>query len=245
MTVSSHRKNCFVLMPFDPKYREVYAEVYKPVCAENDLDCWRVDEVARPGSITRDIVEGIIDAEVVIADLTGQNPNVFYELGIAHSVGNKTIMTAQAIADVPFDIRSYRVLIYQQNIMGSRKLADDLDKAIKELLAALDRTSNPVQEAVSSRSSMGLKRKTPLVKYVDVTGLPKQMRDWLSTHKIVYAEDVAGVDLHALAETPGIGQDSLGRFMRQIIEHDLYPDAQVLNDVMLKYRISSKPGYKG
>lgn len=232
-------------MPFDPKYREVYAEVYKPVCAENDLDCWRVDEVARPGSITRDIVEGIIDAEVVIADLTGQNPNVFYELGIAHSVGNKTIMTAQAIADVPFDIRSYRVLIYQQNIMGSRKLADDLDKAIKELLAALDRTSNPVQEAVSSRSSMGLKRKTPLVKYVDVTGLPKQMRDWLSTHKIVYAEDVAGVDLHALAETPGIGQDSLGRFMRQIIEHDLYPDAQVLNDVMLKYRISSKPGYKG
>ena len=237
--------NCFDLMPFDPKYREVYAEVYKPVCAENDLDCWRVDEVARPGSITRDIVEGIIDAEVVIADLTGQNPNVFYELGIAHSVGNKTIMTAQAIADVPFDIRSYRVLIYQQNIMGSRKLADDLDKAIKELLAALDRTSNPVQEAVSSRSSMGLKRKTPLVKYVDVTGLPKQMRDWLSTHKIVYAEDVAGVDLHALAETPGIGQDSLGRFMRQIIEHDLYPDAQVLNDVMLKYRISSKPGYKG
>jgi len=245
MTASSHRKNCFVLMPFDPQYREVYAEVYKPVCAENDLDCWRVDEIARPGSITRDIVEGIIDAEVVIADLTGQNPNVFYELGIAHSVGNKTIMTAQAIADVPFDIRSYRVLIYQQNIMGSRKLADDLDKAIKELLAALDRTSNPVQEAVSSRSTMGLKRKTPLVKYVDLTGLPKQMRDWLSAHKIVYAEDVAGVDLHALAETPGIGRDSLGRFMRQVIEHDLYPDAQVLNDVMLKYRISSKPGYKG
>ena len=232
-------------MPFDAQYREVYAEVYKPVCAENDLDCWRVDEIARPGSITRDIVEGIIDAEVVIADLTGQNPNVFYELGIAHSVGNKTIMTAQTIADVPFDIRSYRVLIYQQNIMGSRKLAEDLDKAIKELLAALDRTSNPVQEAVSSRSSMGLKRKTPLVKYVDLTGLPKQMRDWLGAHKIVYAEDVAGVDLHALAETPGIGKDSLGRFMRQIIEHDLYPDAQVLNDVILKYRISSKPGYKG
>jgi len=129
--------------------------------------------------------------------------------------------------------------------MGSRKLAEDLDKAIKELLAALDRTSNPVQEAVSSRSTMGIKRRTPLVKYVDLTGLPKQMRDWLSAHKIIYAEDVAGVDLHALAETPGIGRDSLGRFMRQVIEHDLYPDTQVLNDVMLKYRISSKPGYKG
>lgn len=245
MLTSPHKKNCFVLMPFNPKYREVYAEVYKPVCAANDLDCWRVDEISRPGSITRDIVEGIIDAEVIIADLTGQNPNVFYELGIAHSVGNKTIMTAQVIADVPFDVRSYRVLVYEQNIMGSRKLAEDLDKAIKELLAALDRTSNPVQEAVSSRSSMGLKRKTPLVKYVDVPSLPKQMRDWLSANKIVHAEDVAGIDLHALAETQGIGRDSLGRFMRQIIEHDLYPDAQILNDVMLKYRVSTKPGYRG
>ena len=89
MPTPLHRKNCFVLMPFEPKYREVYDEVYKPVCSANDLDCWRVDEISRPGSITRDIVEGIIDAEVVIADLTSQNPNVFYELGIAHSVGNK------------------------------------------------------------------------------------------------------------------------------------------------------------
>lgn len=232
-------------MPFDTKYMEVYTEVYKPVCANNNLDCWRVDEIARPGSITRDIVEGIIDAEVIIADLTTQNPNVFYELGIAHSVGNKTIMTAQDIADVPFDVRSYRVLLYKQNITGSRKLAADLDRAIKELLAALDRTSNPVQEAVASRSTIGLKRKTPLVKYVDLANLPKPMREWLNTNGIVYAEDVANINLSALAESPGIGRDSLGRFMRQIINHDLYPDAAAVNSVMLKYRLSTKPDFKG
>lgn len=48
------RKKCFVLMPFDEKYFEVYG-VYKAVCAENDIDCWRVDELNAPGSITRDI----------------------------------------------------------------------------------------------------------------------------------------------------------------------------------------------
>lgn len=239
------RKRCFVLMPFAPKFREVYSEVYKPVCAANDLDCWRVDEIARPGSITRDIVEGIIDAEVVIADLTSQNPNVFYELGIAHSVGNKTIMTAQSLDDVPFDIRSYRVVLYKQTIAGSRQLAADLDRAIKELLTAFERTSNPVQEAVSSRSPIGSRKRTPLVKYVDVSGLPKPMRDWLAANNIVYAEDVAAIDLVQLAETPGLGQESLGQFLRQVLKHDLYPDAAAINNVMLQYRISTKPNYRG
>lgn len=103
-TAMSTDLECFTLMPFDEKYREIYDNVYKPVCAENGLSCWRVDEVSRPGSITRDIVEGIFDADIVIADLTTRNANVFYELGIAHCSGNKTIMTAQSMADVPFDI---------------------------------------------------------------------------------------------------------------------------------------------
>ncbi len=238
-------KQCFVLMPFDPRYTEIYTEVYKPVCAANDLDCWRVDEIARPGSITRDIVEGIVDAEVVIADLTGQNPNVFYELGISHAVGNKTIMTAQSLSDVPFDVRSYRVLLYEQTLTGCRKLSIDLDKALKELLAALDRTSNPVQEVITSRTPLGLCQKTPLTKYVDVVNLPKRMRDWLQENNIVYAEDIAKIDLRELAKTPGIGNESLGRFIRQIIQHDLYHDVEALNEVMLNHRISTKPGYRG
>lgn len=245
MTLKSLRKQCFVLMPFDSKFKEIYTEVYQPVCAKNELDCWRVDEIARPGSITRDIVEGIVDAEVVIADLTGQNPNVFYELGISHAVGNKTIMTSQSLSDVPFDVRSYRVLIYEQTLTGCRKLAEDLEKALRELLAALDRTSNPVQEVVTSRSPLKLRQKTPLVKYMDFMDLPKKMRDWLQDNNIIYAEDVANIDLAALAETPGIGSESLGRFIRQIMQHDLYPDAEALNAVMLKHRISSKPGYRG
>lgn len=230
-------KKCFVLMPFAEQYLEVYLEIYKPVCAANGLEVWRVDEISRPGSITRDIVEGILDADVVIADLTTKNPNVFYELGIAHAVGNKTIMTAQQTTDVPFDIANFRVIFYEQSITGSNKLKSDLDKAIKELLVALDRTNNPFQEVVSMRSPLGHRRRVPLIKYIDMNRLPKPIREWLHEKKIVYAEDIARINLDELVNTPGIGSESLRKFFAKVLEHDLYPDGEKLQRIIMEKRI--------
>jgi hypothetical protein len=224
-------------MPFAEQYREVYSEIYRPVCAANGLEIWRVDEISRPGSITRDIVEGILDADVVLADLTSKNANVFYELGIAHAVGNKTIMTAQDASDVPFDIANFRVIFYEQSISGSKKLKVDLDKAIKELLVALDRTNNPFQEVVSMRSPLGHRRRVPLIKYIDINRLPKPIREWLHAKKIIYAEDVARIDLDELVAAPGIGQESLRKFFAKVLEHDLYPDGEKLQRVILEKRL--------
>jgi hypothetical protein len=243
--MSDPRKKCFVLMPFAEQYREVYAEVYKPTCDRVGMDCWRVDEIARPGSITRDIVEGILDADVVIADLTTRNPNVFYELGIAHSVGNKTIMTAQTMSDVPFDIANYRVLIYEQSITGSKRLAAELERAILELLAALDRTNNPLQEVLSARTPIGVRKKAPLAKYVDLATLPGRMRQYLVDHNVVYAEDLARMDVRALAEEPGLGKVALGKLFAAILEHDLYPDVKALQEVIFRYGIKTKPDRNG
>lgn len=239
------RKKCLVLMPFAEQYREVYTEVYKPTCARLGLDCWRVDEISRPGSITRDIVEGILDSDVVIADLTSRNANVFYELGIAHSTGNKTIMTVQTMADIPFDIANYRVLVYEQTISGSRKFSRELEKAIQELLAALDRTNNPLQEVLSHRNTIGVRRKAPLAKYIPMADLPGPIRDWLVRNKITYADDVAKIDVRALAEEPGLGKISLGKFFGAIMEHDLYPDAAALQEVITKYSIRTRPNRYG
>ena len=228
----SENKKCFVLMPFDEQYKEIYTDVYKSVCGENDIDCLRVDEIARPGSITRDIVEGILDSDIIIADLTSRNPNVFYELGIAHATGNKAIMTAQSMKDVPFDIANYRVIIYDQSISGAKALKLKLDQSIKELLKALDQTNNPLQDALSHRSSFGSKKKSPLVKYVDLGSLPKRMRDWLNDHGIIYADDVNKIDLEELVNTPGIGKGSLSPFFAQIVENDLFDDAEALQKVV-------------
>lgn len=216
------------------KYYEVYTEIYKPTCNANNIDCWRVDELTRPGSITKDIVEGIIDADIIIADLTSKNPNVFYELGVAHSTGNKTIMTAQNEKDVPFDIVNYRIIFYEQTIKGSEKFKELLDLAIKDLLIALDRTNNPIQDVLSTRSSLAVKRKTPLSKLINVSFLPKRMREWLLEKNIHCLEDLNNINFEELGDTPGIGKDSLERFISSLINHDLWHDPVSLQKFIIK-----------
>lgn len=224
-------------MPFDEKYKEVYTDVYKSVCAENEIECWRVDEISRPGSITRDIVEGILDSDIIIADLTSRNANVFYEMGIAHATGNKVIMTAQSIDDVPFDIANYRVIIYSQSISGAKELKNKIEKSIKELLKALNQTNNPLQDALSHRANFGFRKKSPLVKYVDISSLPKKMREWLNDKGIIYADDVNKIDLDELINTPGIGIGSISPFIAQIIAHDLFYDSEKLHRIVLEKRL--------
>jgi len=241
----AERKKCLVLMPFDEQYKEVYTDIYKPVFLEHEIDCWRVDEISRPGSITRDIVEGILDADIILADLTSKNPNVFYELGMAHSVGNKTIMTAQSMSDVPFDIANYRVILYKQTIYGSKKLKEDLSSSILDLIVALERTNNPFQEVLSTRSHLGNRKKVPLIKYVDISELPKKIRDWLTERNITYAEDVNKIDLVEIVITPGIGKISLGKFLAQVVENDLYSDAAKLQTVVVENGIKLKPDARG
>lgn len=227
-------------MPFTDALKEIYTEVYKPVCIANDLNPWRVDEVARPGSITRDIVEGILDADVIISDLTSKNPNVFYELGIAHASGNKTIMTAQSHDDVPFDIASYRVVFYEHTLNGSRELAKKLDLAIKELLAALNRTNNPFQEVAASRGGFRVKGKTPLFKAVDLRALSKPVRDFLNENKIIYLEDLKSVDLQELYDRPGFGSSSMGQLCSILLEHELYEDVDTFHRFIVDHRVDTQ-----
>lgn len=215
------QRRCFVLMPFADKFREVYDNVYKIVCAANSIQCWRVDEISRPGSITRDIIEGIISADIVIADLTSRNANVFYELGIAHSIGNTTIMTAQSHDDVPFDIASYRVIFCEQSITGANRLKRDLDKAVKELLTSLQRTNNPVQEMLASKSSLGIKRKTPLYEVINIGQIPSRAREFIQQENIVFIEDLISCDLEAIRKKYGLGATSLAPLVYALIKnHD-------------------------
>jgi hypothetical protein len=232
-----NKKVCFVLMPFAEKYREVYEQVYKPACDHQGLKCWRVDEISRPGSITQDIVEGIIDADIIIADLTTQNPNVFYELGISHSIGNKTIMTSQSIDYVPFDISNYRVIIYEQSIAGSKILEKRIIKAIDELLVVLDRTNNPVQSALGKRTAMYYGRKIPLFKAVDISLLTSAFHKMIKDHNIIYIEDLSEIIIEELIRKPGFGKTSVSQLVHLMISYDLYSDAKEFYRIIKKYKI--------
>lgn len=83
----SHRhipSSCFVLMPFDRSFDDVYEAIYR-ACESIFLSCSRADDVFSAGYIMEDILHGIVASDYVLADVTNKKPNVFYELGIAHS----------------------------------------------------------------------------------------------------------------------------------------------------------------
>jgi len=237
-------RNCLVLMPFDSKYLEVYELVYKPVCLSNAINCYRIDEIAKPGSITRDIVEGIIDADVIIADLTSKNSNVFYELGISHSTGNKTIMTCQKGENLPFDIANYRVIFYEQSIQGAKELSEILNKAIHELLATLNQTNNPVQDVVSRRSALGFRKKLPIVKLVNIRDLNKSLIDMFRAENIVESEDLRRIDLEILSSKYNLGKAAKEKLVKIILDHDLYDDSKALQDFVIKHRIYTTKTYR-
>ena len=105
----------FVLMPFDEEFDSVYSHFIKPVfesVEDSEFQVTRADNIGSQRSILNDIVVQIAQSDLVVADLTGCNPNVFYELGLAHALRRSVILLTQEIGDVPFDLQSYRTLEY-------------------------------------------------------------------------------------------------------------------------------------
>ena len=101
MEIDEDKPLCFVIMPFKEEYASVYNKI-KHAAEDENYICKRVDEVAI-GSITKNILQYIFYSKAIIADLTDSNPNVFYELGVAHAIGRKTILITQE-ERIPFDI---------------------------------------------------------------------------------------------------------------------------------------------
>jgi hypothetical protein len=109
----------FVLMPFDDDFKNVYTHFLTPVLSDHGFEVRRADDIDLESqqNILSDVVRGIATSDLIVADLTGANPNVFYELGIAHTLRKQTILITQSIDDVPFDLRSYRLLEYSTDFM--------------------------------------------------------------------------------------------------------------------------------
>lgn len=129
------KKRCFVVMPFgDDDLQIVYEDFVKPTVQECKLECERGDDVFGSNIIMDDILRSIHAADLVLADLTRRNANVFYEVGIAHAIGKPVLLIAQSIEDVPFDLRHRRVLLYDYTPRGCRKLENALPNNINAAL---------------------------------------------------------------------------------------------------------------
>jgi len=114
-----------VMMPFSSEFDQVYDHIKTFVVSRN-LQCKRADDIWRNESIVQDIVDLILASSVVIVDCTGRNANVFYEMGIAHTVGRPVIPIVQDRRDIPFDISHLRHIRYHPNREGLQTLGAEI-----------------------------------------------------------------------------------------------------------------------
>jgi hypothetical protein len=120
------------------------------------IECHRADKTERSGEIITHIIDQLVTADIVIADLSGQNPNVFYELGVRHAVHNNTILIAQNIKDIPFDLRHLRTIQYNYDPEGMLIFRDRLINAIRAIEKDMDAIDNPVRRYLSDKAVNGL-----------------------------------------------------------------------------------------
>lgn len=140
----SDKPKVFVITPFNEDFLALYEEL-KRVFGEK-YEFTNAKDLDNQENILQDIVEGIYEAKVIIADLTGLNANVFYELGLAHAMNKKVIIITQDIGELPFDIKSYRANEYS---LQFNKLPALIEKLSKLLDGAIDNTTkygNPVSD---------------------------------------------------------------------------------------------------
>jgi hypothetical protein len=130
-----HPISLFPAGPFAPALNTVYDEAIIGAATKAGLECKRADEIMTPGGVMTQIWQALMEARVIIADLTGQNANVFYELGLAHAIGHDVILLTQDMRWLPFDLRHMRCQVYEANAHGLQLLEHNLRLAFKEVLA--------------------------------------------------------------------------------------------------------------
>ena len=107
--------SCFIVMPFSTLFQSEYDNIIKPALSELNLTCIRGDEIYSKQRIMDDIWSSIRSCRFVLAELTGRNPNVLYEIGLAHAIGKPVIIITRNGDDVPFDLKDLRYLYYDVN----------------------------------------------------------------------------------------------------------------------------------
>ncbi|HZX01600.1 hypothetical protein [Kribbella sp.] len=148
--VAGSGDTCFVMQPFSGHLGAYYESVYRPAIEQAGLEPMRADnDLFGTGKIIDQVWRGINRAAVLVAELTSKNPNVFYELGIAHALHKPVVLVSSNEDDIPFDLRHIRVIVYdQRDPFWGNKL---IDKVAENIRSAI---SHP-EEAIFKIDQMG------------------------------------------------------------------------------------------
>lgn len=127
--------NVFVIMPFADPFNSYYNLIIKPLLENNGHSCKRADEIYGINRILKDVVQGILGADIIIAEMTGGNKNVNYEVGVAHTFKKPCILLAQSKEDIPTDFQDFRTIFYNTTQVD---LQDNLHASIINTINAID-----------------------------------------------------------------------------------------------------------
>ena len=156
----TNEKICFVIAPIgepgtDTRTRsdQVLEHIIRPVVESCGYKAVRADEIAEPGIITNQIIRHVVDDPLVIADLTGQNPNVFYELAIRHATRKPLVQIINKVEDIPFDVGSMRTIpVDHQNLDSVEEAKSEIKRQIQSLEKSSSSLESPISVALEGRS---------------------------------------------------------------------------------------------
>jgi hypothetical protein len=136
IVVSYIRPQIFVVMQFTDEFNQLFKEVIYPVCDEFGYQVIRGDNVYTNGLIIQDIAQSIQNSSIIIADITPDNANVYYEVGYAHGIEKPTILLCDRKREkLPFDISGFRLLFYDNTIAGKSEVENSLRKHLEAIRA--------------------------------------------------------------------------------------------------------------
>jgi len=142
----------FVLMPFDREFDAVYDKLILPALADAGYTVGRADKTLDQRNILKDIIPNIARADLIVADITTTNANVFYELGVAHALRKAVVMIIQDAEEIPFDLRSYRVIPYSTRFDEAGSLTEKLRKIASAHREGKVTFENPVVDFIPGLS---------------------------------------------------------------------------------------------
>jgi nucleoside 2-deoxyribosyltransferase len=131
--IEINNNTVFFLTPFHNDFEKEYNTV-KNICSKLDLQCTRGDEDFIKGSVLKYILNKIMSSSIIIANLNGRNPNVYYELGIAHSLGKPVILITNEsnLKNIPFDLQSNKLILYNTKQELTNSLTNALARTFVE-----------------------------------------------------------------------------------------------------------------
>ncbi|HIE27835.1 TPA: hypothetical protein EYP66_11160 [Candidatus Poribacteria bacterium] len=127
---------CFVIMSLSPESDSIYQVAIKSTVEALGMKCVRIDDIYECQPIVTTILSTLQKAELVIVDITQKDPNVFYELGLAHATKDSVIIISQTPEDIPFDLKLMRLIVYDNTAPGIENLKLKLEKEIEMLSEA-------------------------------------------------------------------------------------------------------------